>query len=130
MLMICVGHFFTLTYSLSVCCSYHLFIDLLTLTYFSPRWEDKQLRDREVQKAEKEKEKALLRSIDWHTFVVVETIQFTAEDDKHALQAPIDFSKQQIATALDPEEQAVLAEAKAAAEAAAAEAEMEDMIGE
>ena len=94
------------------------------------RWEDKQLRDREVHKAEKEKEKALLRSIDWHTFVVVETITFTAEDDKHALQAPIDFSKQQMATALDPEEQAVLEEAKAAADAAAAEAEVAEAMGE
>lgn len=50
--------------------------------------EEKRLNVEEQEKEEKEQ----MAQIDWHDFVVVETIAFTIEDDGIALAAPIDTS--------------------------------------
>lgn len=52
--------------------------------------------DQEKKKKEKEEKNAAERSqmqaIDWHDFFIVETIDFTEEDDLLPLAAPVDFS--------------------------------------
>jgi hypothetical protein len=50
------------------------------------RWEKTQIKTEEQKKAEEERERVLMASIDWHDFVVVETIDF---DDEEKLPAPI-----------------------------------------
>lgn len=50
------------------------------------RWEKAQIKTEEQKKAEEEKERVLMASIDWHDFVVVETIDF---DDDEKLPAPL-----------------------------------------
>merc|ERR1712032_1083949 len=52
---------------------------------------DEQEEEKRVSKEEEEKEeKDQMAQIDWHDFVVVETIEFTAEDNNIPLAAPID----------------------------------------
>lgn len=46
-----------------------------------------------------------MAAIDWHDFVVAETIDFTKEDEQIALQPPRDFSKAFAQDTLDPEMQ-------------------------
>lgn len=55
-------------------------------------WDEQQEELRKNQAEEQQEEKEYMQQIDWHDFVVVETIQFTAEDDSIALAAPIDPS--------------------------------------
>jgi splicing factor 3A subunit 1 len=60
-------------------------------------------------------EKQQMMSIDWHDFVVVETIEFTAEDDMLPLAPPIDFSRNRPMGAPPPlamEEMAALQQAQ------------------
>lgn len=45
------------------------------------------------QKEDEEKERIAYASIDWHSFVVVETIQFTASDQSADLAPPVDLQK-------------------------------------
>merc|ERR1712187_1054774 len=51
----------------------------------------RRLSEKNLEEEEKE-EKEYMAQIDWHDFIVVETITFTAEDDNIALAAPIDVS--------------------------------------
>jgi len=59
--------------------------------------------EKESRAQQEQNERNIMESIDWHDFVIVETIQFTEEDDKIALQAPIDFNKMRPEPTLDPE---------------------------
>mmetsp|Transcript_109717 Transcript_109717/g.171618 ORF Transcript_109717/g.171618 Transcript_109717/m.171618 type:complete len:695 (+) Transcript_109717:39-2123(+) len=64
-------------------------LDQAMTRYYWDEQEESQRRNREEEdKAEKEQ----MQMIDWHEFVVVETIEFTAEDDNIPLAAPIDVS--------------------------------------
>merc|ERR1712039_615187 len=55
-------------------------------------WDEQEEAQRESREEEEKEEKDQMQQIDWHDFVVVETIDFTAEDDKIPLAAPIDVS--------------------------------------
>lgn len=55
-------------------------------------WDEQEEAQRKNQEEEEKEEKEYMAQIDWHDFVVVETIQFTAEDDNIPLAAPIDTS--------------------------------------
>merc|ERR1719353_1444996 len=64
-------------------------LDRAMTRYYWDEQEEAQRRSREEEdKAEKEQ----MQMIDWHEFVVVETIEFTAEDANIPLAAPIDVS--------------------------------------
>ncbi|CAD7933818.1 unnamed protein product [Amoebophrya sp. A120] len=69
------------------------------------KWDEKTKREKETKEVLHQKERAVMEAIDWHDFVVAETITFTEEDDIIPLQAPIDFRKLELraAKALDPE---------------------------
>merc|ERR1712216_997696 len=53
-------------------------------------WDEQELEKRQSKEEEEKEEKDQMAQIDWHDFVIVETIEFTAEDDKINLAAPID----------------------------------------
>lgn len=53
-------------------------------------WDEQEQAQREHNEQEEQQEKEQMAMIDWHEFTVVETIDFTAEDDTLPLQAPID----------------------------------------
>ncbi|CAO3621302.1 unnamed protein product [Cunninghamella echinulata] len=53
-------------------------------------WEEHEKKKRAE---EDEKEKLAYASIDWHDFVVVETIEFTAEDERMTLPGPMSLSE-------------------------------------
>jgi len=55
-------------------------------------WDEQEEEKRLSREEEEKEEKEQMAQIDWHDFVVVETIAFTAEDDNIALAAPIDVS--------------------------------------
>merc|ERR1719350_2672430 len=55
-------------------------------------WDEQEAEKRQSREEEAKDEKEQMAQIDWHDFVVVETIAFTAEDDNIALAAPIDVS--------------------------------------
>merc|ERR1712151_1000199 len=55
-------------------------------------WDEQEEEKRVNREEEEKEEKEQMAQIDWHDFVVVETIAFTAEDDNIALAAPIDVS--------------------------------------
>lgn len=55
-------------------------------------WDEQEDMLRQSREDEEKEEKEIMNQIDWHDFVVVETIEFTAEDDNIALAAPIDTS--------------------------------------
>lgn len=64
-------------------------LDKAMSRYYWDEQEETQRRSKEeVEKAEKEQ----MQMIDWHEFVIVETIEFTAEDENIPLAAPIDVS--------------------------------------
>jgi len=64
-------------------------LDRAMSRYYWDEQEESQRRGREEQdKAEKEQ----MQQIDWHEFVIVETIEFTEEDGNIPLAAPIDVS--------------------------------------
>merc|ERR1712151_206821 len=55
-------------------------------------WDEQEEAQRESREEEEKAEKDQVQQIDWHDFVVVETIEFTAEDNNIPLAAPIDVS--------------------------------------
>merc|ERR1712232_1106422 len=55
-------------------------------------WDEQEEAQRKNQEEEEKEEKEYMAQIDWHDFIVVETITFTAEDDNIALAKPIDVS--------------------------------------
>ncbi|CAD7933519.1 unnamed protein product [Amoebophrya sp. A25] len=67
------------------------------------KWDQKQKQMKEDKDAQKEEQRERMEAIDWHDFVIAETITFTEEDDNIPLQAPLDFSKIKIEKPLDPE---------------------------
>ncbi|CAE7218188.1 SF3A1, partial [Symbiodinium pilosum] len=77
-------------------------------------WDEQEEANRVSREEEVKEEKEQMAQIDWHDFVVVETIEFTAEDDTLQLAAPIDPSTHAPKGAPAPLEQAgtMFAEAK------------------
>merc|ERR1711957_1153589 len=55
-------------------------------------WDEQEEAQRESREEEEKAERDQMQQIDWHDFVVVETIEFTAEDNNIPLTAPIDVS--------------------------------------
>jgi len=55
-------------------------------------WDEQEEANRISKEEEQKEEKEQMAQIDWHDFVIVETIEFTAEDDNLQLAAPIDTS--------------------------------------
>merc|ERR1712176_1077602 len=55
-------------------------------------WDEQEEAQRKNLEEEEKEEKEYMAQIDWHDFIVVETITFTAEDDNIQLAAPIDVS--------------------------------------
>jgi len=55
-------------------------------------WDEQEDEKRMHREEEEKEERDQMAQIDWHDFVIVETINFTAEDDNIALAAPIDTS--------------------------------------
>lgn len=78
------------------------------------QWDEQEEANRVSREEEMKEEKEQMAQIDWHDFVVVETIEFTAEDDSLQLAAPIDPSTHAPKGAPAPLEQAgtMFAEAK------------------
>ena len=54
------------------------------------QWDEQEEANRVSREEEMKEEKEQMAQIDWHDFVTVETIEFTAEDDSLQLAAPID----------------------------------------
>lgn len=57
------------------------------------RWEAAEEKKKKVEEQQKQLEREQMDMIDWHDFVVVETIDFNPEDDDNPLAAPIDTTK-------------------------------------
>merc|ERR1712066_1037542 len=55
-------------------------------------WDEQEEAVRISKQEEEKEEKDQMQLIDWHDFVVVETIDFTAEDNNIPLAAPLDVS--------------------------------------
>lgn len=55
-------------------------------------WDEQEESVRASRNEEEKEEKDQMAMIDWHDFVIVETIEFTAEDDTIPLAAPLDTS--------------------------------------
>merc|ERR1712113_858856 len=55
-------------------------------------WDEQEESQRENREQDEKDEKEQMAQIDWHDFCVVETIEFTAEDNNIPLTAPIDVS--------------------------------------
>eukprot|EP00922_Rhytidocystis_sp_ex-Travisia-forbesii_P021715 GHVS01031794.1.p1 GENE.GHVS01031794.1~~GHVS01031794.1.p1 ORF type:complete len:579 (-),score=154.26 GHVS01031794.1:468-2204(-) len=56
------------------------------------KWQVNEENKKKEMNRQQEQEKAQLASIEWHDFTVVETIEFTEEDESNeSLAAPIDF---------------------------------------
>merc|ERR1712113_261610 len=55
-------------------------------------WDEQEESQRENREQDEKDEKEQMAQIGWHDFVVVETIEFTAEDNNIPLTAPIDVS--------------------------------------
>merc|ERR1712217_589660 len=55
-------------------------------------WDEQEEAPRENREEEEKAEREQMQQIDWHDFVVVETIEFTAEDNNIPLSAPLDVS--------------------------------------
>merc|ERR1712187_877245 len=96
-------------------------------------WDEQQEEQRLSREVEEKEEKDQMQMIDWHDFVVVETIEFTAEDNNIPLSAPLDVSTgapQGAPVPLDGQAGTVFSEAqiekpKGVEEDAADEAELE-----
>lgn len=78
------------------------------------QWDEQEEANRVSREEEMKEEKEQMAQIDWHDFVTVETIEFTAEDDSLQLAAPIDPATHAPKGAPAPLEQAgtMFAEAK------------------
>lgn len=61
-------------------------------------WQKYQEQQQKLKQEEEDREKIEYAQIDWHDFVVVETIEFTNADDQMDLPAPISLSVLQSAT--------------------------------
>lgn len=61
-------------------------------------WSKYQDEQKQKKQEEVEKEKLAYASIDWHDFVVVETVLFTEADDQTALPPPTSLSELQFAS--------------------------------
>ncbi|CAJ1348154.1 unnamed protein product [Effrenium voratum] len=70
------------------------------------QWDEQEETHRASREEEMKEEKEQMAQIDWHDFVVVETIEFTGEDDNLQLAAPIDPSTHAPKGAPAPLEQA------------------------
>eukprot|EP00930_Biecheleria_cincta_P078129 TRINITY_DN6552_c0_g1_i1.p1 TRINITY_DN6552_c0_g1~~TRINITY_DN6552_c0_g1_i1.p1 ORF type:complete len:703 (-),score=210.82 TRINITY_DN6552_c0_g1_i1:76-2184(-) len=66
--------------------------DVLDKAMLRFAWDEQEEQQRLNREEENKEEKEQMAQIDWHDFVVVETIEFTAEDDNIQLAAPIDTS--------------------------------------
>merc|ERR1719506_2112949 len=55
-------------------------------------WDEQEESQRRSKEEEEKHEKDQMQMIDWHEFVLVETIEFTQEDENIPLAAPIDVS--------------------------------------
>merc|ERR1719484_377870 len=55
-------------------------------------WDEQEESQRRSEEEEEKQEKEQMQMIDWHEFVLVETIEFTQEDENIPLAAPIDVS--------------------------------------
>merc|ERR1712151_820297 len=55
-------------------------------------WDEQEKAQRENREEEEKADREQMHQIDWHDFVVVETITFTAEDENIPLAAPLDVS--------------------------------------
>mmetsp|Transcript_105435 Transcript_105435/g.297934 ORF Transcript_105435/g.297934 Transcript_105435/m.297934 type:complete len:703 (+) Transcript_105435:81-2189(+) len=55
-------------------------------------WDEQEEHSRANQEEQEKEEKDQMAMIDWHDFVVVETIEFTAEDNSIPLAAPLDVT--------------------------------------
>merc|ERR1712100_201422 len=66
--------------------------DLLDRAIQRYYWDEQEELNRRSKDEEQQAEKEQMQMIDWHEFVVVETIEFTAEDDNIPLAAPIDVT--------------------------------------
>merc|ERR1712232_1224581 len=66
--------------------------DLLDRAMQRYYWDEQEELNRRSKDEEQQAEKEQMQMIDWHEFVVVETIEFTAEDNNIPLTAPIDVS--------------------------------------
>ncbi|PFH38304.1 surp module domain-containing protein [Besnoitia besnoiti] len=55
-------------------------------------WEAEQEKKRKEKEEKHAEERIQMQAIDWHDFFIVETIDFTEEDDMLPLAAPVDFS--------------------------------------
>lgn len=56
------------------------------------QWDEQEENQRLSKEEEEREEKEQMAMVDWHDFTVVETIEFTAEDNNIPLAAPIDTS--------------------------------------
>mmetsp|Transcript_15605 Transcript_15605/g.35835 ORF Transcript_15605/g.35835 Transcript_15605/m.35835 type:complete len:695 (-) Transcript_15605:114-2198(-) len=55
-------------------------------------WDEQEESMRESREEEEKQEKEQMQMIDWHDFTVVQTIEFTKEDDNLPLAPPIDVT--------------------------------------
>lgn len=64
-----------------------LTLSLLVQVYYRVEWAKFQERERKKEEEEKEKERVAYAQIDWHDFVVVETVDFQPNEqgteDRH-----------------------------------------------
>ncbi|CDJ50794.1 surp module domain-containing protein, putative [Eimeria brunetti] len=90
------------------------------------QYERQQLQQQREKENKTQEERRHMMALDWETFHIVETIEFTEEDEKLPLAAPIDFrsAPKELPKALLPED------GSAAAAAAAGEGEGEAEEGE
>eukprot|EP00923_Selenidium_pygospionis_P002326 GHVN01003584.1.p1 GENE.GHVN01003584.1~~GHVN01003584.1.p1 ORF type:complete len:587 (+),score=130.50 GHVN01003584.1:97-1857(+) len=58
------------------------------------KWEGEQEKQKRDVETREEEERQHMQAIDWHDFIVVGTIEFTAEDENLELARPIDFSSE------------------------------------
>merc|ERR1719422_2555771 len=76
-------------------------------------WDEQEEEKRVSREEEEKEEKDQMAQIDWHDFVVVETISFTAEDDNIPLAPPLDVSTgapQGLPAPLDTSNQGILSQ--------------------
>eukprot|EP00438_Fugacium_kawagutii_P031750 Skav201266 [mRNA] locus=scaffold1810:12507:24590:+ [translate_table: standard] len=89
-------------------------------------WDEQEEANRVSREEEQKEEKEQMAQIDWHDFVVVETIEFTAEDDSLQLAPPIDPATHAPKGAPAPLEQAGTMFAEAKIEKPKAEEEVQE----
>jgi len=67
-------------------------LDILDKALGRFAWDEQEEQQRMGREEEDHVEKEMMGQIDWHDFVVVETIEFTKDDESIPLAAPIDVS--------------------------------------